>query len=141
VAAGGPTRLLTRRLTLHRARQAEAPALAAVFASNLEFLRASWACHQPFDAAEAARYLETESQRENGLCLSIVERATRRVIGMAALLVPNPADGVPWIGLLIVAADRQDAGLGGEAASALERLLERQGWPEVRLNVLVANDS
>ncbi len=139
VAAGAPTRLVTRRLTLHRASQAEAPALAVVFASNSEFLRTSWACHQTFDAAEAARHLEMESQRENGLCLSIVERATHRVIGLAVLQVPNPVDSVPWIGLLIVAADRQDEGFGSEAAWALERLLARQGWPEVRLNVLVAN--
>jgi len=57
-AAGAPTRLVTRRLTLHRARQADAPALAAVFASNAEFLRVSWACHRTFDTVEAGRYLE-----------------------------------------------------------------------------------
>lgn len=92
-----------------------------------------------FDLADAERYLAVEAGRANGHCLALVERATGSVMGSASLVVPNPADGVPWIGLLIIRADRQNRGLGREAAVALERTLARDGWPEVRLAVLAAN--
>jgi RimJ/RimL family protein N-acetyltransferase len=133
------TRLVTRRLRIRRARWADALALAEVFSSNPEFLRTSWAIRGGFDAAAAARYVDMESRRQNGLCLTVIERATHRIVGSAALLVPNPADGVPWIGLLIIAGDHQGAGLGAEAAQALERFLAERGWAEVRLGVLIAN--
>jgi GNAT superfamily N-acetyltransferase len=54
-------------------------------------------------------------------------------------MVPNPADGIPWIGLLIVHAGRQGRGLGREAVRAIERRLARDGWPELRLAVLASN--
>ena len=114
-------------------------ALAAIFASNPGFLRSSWAVNGPFGAAEASRYLAAEVGRRSGVCLSVVERASRQVVGTAALLVPNPADGVPWIGLLILRADRQGLGLGSEAATALARALAREGWPAVRLAVALGD--
>jgi RimJ/RimL family protein N-acetyltransferase len=92
-----------------------------------------------YDVAEAQRYLETEGGRTNGQALVLVERDSGAVIGSAALLVPNPADGIPWIGLLILRADRQGRGLGREAATAIERRLARDGWAEVRLAVLATN--
>ena len=127
--------LATCRLVLRPAVPGDEPALAAVFASNPGFLRSSWPVTGPFDAAEASRYLAAEAGRQNGVCLSIVERTSRQVVGTAALLVPNPADGVPWIGLLILRADRQGLGLGTEAAAAMERWLARAGRPAVRLAV------
>lgn len=110
-----------------------------MFHSNPAFLRTMGTGLRGFDVADAERYLDAEAGRVNGQCLALVERVTGSLVGSAALAVPNPADGVPWIGLLIIRADRQNRGLGREAATAIERTLARDGWPEARLAVLAAN--
>jgi RimJ/RimL family protein N-acetyltransferase len=133
-------RLVTPRLVLRRACVADRPALAAVFASNRRFVAATWGdILGPFTIADAARYLAVETARENGTCLALVERAKGDVVGTVALLLPNPADGVPWIGILVLRSDRQGRGLGREAVTALEDALARAGWPQVRLAVRVAD--
>ena len=134
-----PIRLVTPRLVLRPATPADLPALASVFASNPAFLRTMGTGLRSFDLADADRYLAAETGRANGQCLALVERATGAVVGSAALVVPNPSDGVPWVGLLIIRADRQNRGLGRETATAVERTLARDGWPEVRLAVLASN--
>ncbi len=124
---------------LRAATPADLAALAAVFASNRAYLRTMGTSLRPFDLADAERYLASETTRANGHCLAVVERATGEVVGSAATVVPNPSDGVPWVGLLIIRADRQNRGLGREAATAIERVLARDGWREVRLAVLASN--
>jgi RimJ/RimL family protein N-acetyltransferase len=136
---GSHFRLVTERLLLRPAAVVDLSALVAVFRSNPAYLRTMGAGFGRFDSADAERYLGTETGRANGACLVLVERATRAVIGSAALTVPNPADGIPWIGLLIIRSDCQGRGLGREAATAIERRLARYGWPEVRLAVLASN--
>jgi len=91
------------------------------------------------DTGRLADVLEAKAGREHGRCVTVLERSTGCVIGVAALLVPNPVDGIPWISVLALAADHQNLGLGTEAALGLEGLLARAGWSEVRLSVLADN--
>ncbi len=64
--------------------------------------------------------------------------ATDEVVGCAAMLLPNPDDELPWIGLLLIDADHQRHGLGSEVGSAIDDFLLGAGWKRVRLNVLTA---
>jgi ribosomal protein S18 acetylase RimI-like enzyme len=71
--------------------------------------------------------------------LAIRLRDGGTLIGTAALLVPHPPAGCPWVGLLIIHRDWQSQGLGREAALAIEEALAEEGWSEVRLSVLKTN--
>ncbi len=112
--------------------------LLPAFNTNPAFLQASG--HSPeFSLGEVQAYLLEETQRENSCCLLIRLRETHRTIGTAALLVPKPSDGLPWIGLLILESLYQGGGLGAEATLAIEARLALGGWPSIRLYVLQEN--
>ncbi|MDI1462066.1 GNAT family N-acetyltransferase [Catellatospora sp. KI3] len=55
------------------------------------------------------------------------------------LLAEHPRDGLPWIGLLLVDADRHGTGLGTAAAREVHDLLRGRGRTAVRLAVLENN--
>ncbi|MEV4416966.1 GNAT family N-acetyltransferase [Catellatospora sp. NPDC049609] len=59
--------------------------------------------------------------------------------GVAVVLRSHPADGLPWIGLLLVDARRQGRGLGRAVAEEVHERLRRHGSPAVRLAVLENN--
>ena len=139
LAGSSPVHVRTRRLVLRRVTSGDRDSVACLFASNEESFRVCWPLRDELDTAAAERYIDVESRRRNGVCLAIVERATGRVIGSAALLIPNPVDRVPWIGVLVIEADRQRIGFGSEAAEAIEQLVAGLGWGEIRLNVLATN--
>ncbi len=134
-----PTAQPPARISLRVSTPADKPALTQVLVSNAALLPLCGIGAGAVDMARLGDVLEAEAGREHGSCVTVVERSTGHVIGLAVLLVPNPLDGTPWIALLIIAADHQGLGLGTEAALALERLLARAGWSEVRLSVLVDN--
>lgn len=139
LARSSPVHIRTRRLVLRRVTRGDRDNLACLFESNAESFRICWPLRDQFDSASAERYVDVESGRRNGVCLAIVERATSRIIGSAALLMPNPVDRVPWIGVLVIEADRQRMGFGSEAAEVIEQLAASLGWSEIRVNVLAAN--
>ncbi len=85
------------------------------------------------------RVLAIEQARSTARWLCIVERRSGRIVGMASLQVPNPSDGVPWIGLLVLHRDAQGRGLGTETVRAIEARLRRLGWFDIRLCVHRAN--
>ena len=58
-------------------------------------------------------------------------------VGVLDWLEENPADGRPWIGLVMIRADAQGRGFGTEAAEAL---LRRLPGP-VRMGVIVGNEA
>lgn len=109
-----------------------------IFNSNPDYLEASDG-KRSYERGDAEMYLYAETSRENGRCLQIRLRRDHTLVGTAALLVPH-ADGYPWIGLLLITAERQGEGLGREAAQALEGALAEEGWEELRLGVLKRNE-
>ena len=131
--------IATERLLMRPVSVDDDPAeFVAVFNTNPEFIEASEE-KSAYDHGEVEAYLYSESNRENGRCLAIRLRDEGTLIGTAALLVPHPPAGCPWVGLLIIHRDWQGQRLGREATIAIEEALAAEGWPEVRLSVLKTN--
>jgi hypothetical protein len=103
--------------------------LLPVFNSNPQFLLAS-GLPPSLVLSDVQAYLREEIDRENSLSLLVRLQGMDHPIGTVALQVPNPSDGLPWIGLLILDQAHQRKGLATEAALVIEeRLASRVGMP------------
>lgn len=74
----------------------------------------------------------------------LLARAGGRLVGLAVTLAHHPRaaerdDPDPWIGLLLIGADRQRQGYGRELATAVEDRFRTAGRTGIRLAVLDAN--
>jgi RimJ/RimL family protein N-acetyltransferase len=63
----------------------------------------------------------------NGHCLAIRRRDGNQLGGTTALLVPNPEDDTPWLGLLMISGRHQGQGLGREGLGACEEQVAADG--------------
>ncbi|MFF7281371.1 GNAT family N-acetyltransferase [Streptomyces griseorubiginosus] len=72
----------------------------------------------------------------------LLGRSAGRLVGVVITLArhPDPADPDPWIGLLMVDADRQRQGHGRELARLVEDRFRAGSRQAVRLAVLDGND-
>ncbi len=134
--------LSTHRLRIHPVTDlADISVLASVFNTNPDFIEASEQINgkRAYTREDIEMYVWQESTRENSHCLAIRLGDTEEVVGTAALLVPNPDDGRPWLGLLVIGQPWQRLGLAREAVTVIERWLGAEGWAEVRLNVMTSN--
>ena len=73
--------------------------------------------------------------------LALRDPETRDPIGVIEYLEINPNDGHPWIGLIIVAADRQREGLASEAMSAIFEHVNLNWASPIRLGVIDQNQA
>ena len=103
-----------------------------VFNSNREFLEMSGEAI-PYTADNVAMYFYEETNRENARCYLITMRQGGQVVGTAAMAVPHPPAGCPWIGLMMIGAKWQGQGVGAEASQLIDAMLAGEGWAEVRL--------
>jgi RimJ/RimL family protein N-acetyltransferase len=139
---GAGIRRLTDRLILEEVDQTARPEeFLHLFNTNPDFIEASvsFRGQRAYDLADVGKYLQAETSRPNSHCLALRLRATEELVGTAAIVAPHPDEPFPWIGLLLIDGTWQGQGLGGEAASAIERQLAAEGWTEVRLGVMLAN--
>lgn len=60
-------------------------------------------------------------------------------VGLLDWITKNPSDGKPWIGLVMVLAERQREGIGSEAMEGLAQTLRAQGSKSVRAGVIERN--
>ncbi len=60
-------------------------------------------------------------------------------VGVLDWMDENPSDGMPWVGLLMIRADRQRQGLATEAFERLAVLLRDRGARVVRAGVMERN--
>ena len=73
--------------------------------------------------------------------LALRDRETGATVGVLEYLENNPNDGHPWIGLIMIDAERQREGL---AAEAMEAVFDRIGlnWASpIRLGVIDDNEA
>ena len=132
-------RLLTVRLDGGPAADADPAEFTALF--NLDdppVLTTDGGLDQPRHLTDddVRMYLWQESVRSGSHCYGLRDRVSRSLVGTLAVLVPNPDDGVPWVGLLLVAKPLRGQGLGGEILDALHSELATQGWPSVKCAVV-----
>jgi RimJ/RimL family protein N-acetyltransferase len=71
--------------------------------------------------------------------LALRDLETRAPIGVIEYLDVNPNDGHPWIGLILVAADRQREGLASEAMNAVFDFVNLNWASPIRLAVIDEN--
>lgn len=72
--------------------------------------------------------------------LGIYLKQAGEPVGQTNYLEANPDDGMPWLGLLMIARERQRRGLGTEAFQRLASYFhDTYGWPALRLGVLKQN--
>jgi len=67
------------------------------------------------------------------------DRETSDAVGVLDWLDENPNDGKPWLGLIMIHADRQRQGLGAEAFEGLADHLRRRGIFVLREGVIESN--
>ncbi|MBM3266429.1 MAG: GNAT family N-acetyltransferase [Candidatus Sericytochromatia bacterium] len=134
-------KLETPRLIIEPAAGAPPDQLLPVFNSNPEYIANEEQVpgKTSYTLDDAGRYLAEEIDREDSRCLVLRERTGSRIVGTACLLVPNPSDGLPWLGLLLVHGESQGHGIGAEALQAIEHALAGEGWERLRIGVLLAN--
>jgi GNAT superfamily N-acetyltransferase len=96
---------------------------------------------RPLEQDDVAMYLWQEHVRANSACYALTERTTSDLIGTLSILVPDPTDLTPWIGILHISAQHRRKGYGREALSAIHVRLPALGWSSVRCAVEVGRPS
>lgn len=71
--------------------------------------------------------------------LALRDRGTGEIVGVLEYLEVNPNDGHPWIGLIMVSANRQEEGLAAEAMEAVCDLITLNWASPIRLGVIDEN--
>ena len=71
--------------------------------------------------------------------LALRDRETREAVGVLEYVELNPNDGHPWIGLIMVSAERQGEGLAAEAMEAVCNLIGLNWASPIRLGVIDEN--
>jgi RimJ/RimL family protein N-acetyltransferase len=134
-------RLETERLTIRELRDDDLARIFDVYASNAAYLElTSGAAGEPgrFDLAMLERDVAVARAMPGRHVLGIYAKEDEPV-GVVDWIEENPVDGRPWIGLVLVRADRQRQGIAREAVEALLAELRQAGAQVVRASVVARN--
>jgi RimJ/RimL family protein N-acetyltransferase len=88
-----------------------------VFKSNPQYLQ--WAEEGEYGLDELRGDWENARDTDGRHLLALRDRDTSEILGVTEYMELNAADGHPWIGLIMVAANHQRQGLGAEALQAI----------------------
>jgi RimJ/RimL family protein N-acetyltransferase len=117
-------------------------ALLAVYRSNPAYLALTEGSDgEPgrYDRGMAERDLAVARLTPGRTFAAIVSRVDGAVVGVLDWLDENPSDGEPWLGLVMVRADRQRDGIAAEAVGGLLAHLQARGAAAVRAGVIARN--
>lgn len=135
--------LETKRLRLREATPEELPALLDVYLSNPAFVAMNEGARGEqgyYDLAMLQRDWQIAQMMPGRHMLGMWLKETGQAVGQADFLDENPADGMPWLGLLMIAGPFHWQGLGTEAFEVLaEHFRTERGWTALRLGVLPQN--
>lgn len=90
---------------------------------------------------EVAMYLWQEHMRANSVCYALSERASSDLVGTHSVLVPDPSDLTPWIGILLISAQHRRKGYGSGALNAVHGHLLALGWSRIGCAIDVGQPS
>ncbi len=132
--------MATDRLLLREVGADDLRDVHGVFGSNPDFLalREEMA---PYDLESVTRYWEMATLDPARHVLLVVHQDTGAVVGVLDFVDQSPADGRPWIGLVMIHGDHQRRGLGTEAVHAVARFAGSSGHRGVRMAVIEENES
>jgi RimJ/RimL family protein N-acetyltransferase len=137
-------RFETPRLFVRPLEQSDIEAAFAVHASNPGYLDLTEGT-----AGDPGRYEQamferdfaiaqvTPGRRLSAVCL----KESGAVLGVLDFMIENPADGYPWLGLLIIRADQQRQGFGREVLEGLVKQLRASGATALRAGVIERDTS
>ncbi len=133
--------LRTERLVLREAEEADLEALHDVFTSDpkLDVLRPDIAAAGGYDLASVRQYWEGAQLDPRRHLLVIGAQPSGTIVGLIDFVTESPADGCPWIGLVLIHGDHQRRHFGAEALAAVAANLAGQGHVTVRMAVLEDN--
>lgn len=137
-----PPELETTRFRLRPAVAADLEQIHAIFQSNPDFLalrRDIAAVSRSYDLAEVTSYWEQATLQPDRHLLVITNKPTGAAIGLLDFVVESPADGLPWLGLIIVHHMQQRRGVASEALGAVVQHLASRGCPALRMAVTEGN--
>ncbi|WP_139489450.1 GNAT family N-acetyltransferase [Brevibacillus dissolubilis] len=126
------------RLTYTSCTPADLPALVDVYNSNPFYMQVSEG-KPTVTLAEVERdFLETSDH--NGYNIIIREKNNPAVIGTGQFILNNPRDNNPWLGLIMLHADKQGHGYAREFLQTLLGWYHTNGYPALHLAVLEQNE-
>jgi RimJ/RimL family protein N-acetyltransferase len=125
----------TNRLLLREVDSGDLRDMHRVFASNPDFLQLREEM-APYDLESVTRYWEAATLGPGRHVLVAVHKDTGIVIGVLDFVDRSPADGMPWIGLVMIHRDHQRRGFGTEAVQAVAGFVGSQGHRGVRMAVI-----
>ena len=119
--------------------EAELPQLLGVFHSNPRYLE--WTEGGEYDLEKLRADWESARDGEGRYMLALREHETGEPVGVIEFMDLNPMDGHPWIGLIMVAAERQREGLAAEAMQAVCAHVNLNWASPMRLGVIDENEA
>jgi RimJ/RimL family protein N-acetyltransferase len=113
------------------------PSVLEVFKSNPRYL--TWTEEGEYTLDTLRGDWETAHAADGRHMLALREKDTGDILGVVEYLENNANDGHPWIGLILVGAERQREGLGAEAVRAVCEHVHMNWASPVRLAVIEDN--
>jgi RimJ/RimL family protein N-acetyltransferase len=110
-----------------------------VFKSNPRYL--AWTEEGEYTLDTLRGDWETAQAAEGRHMLAIREKDSGEILGVIEYVENNPSDGHPWIGLILVAAERQREGVAAEAMRAVCEHVHMNWASPVRLGVIDENSA
>ena len=139
---GRVNKLKSDRLCLKEATIGDHRRIHGIFASNPSFLslrRDIADSPTGYDLESVARYCETAMFDAARHLLLAVDKSSGDAIGLIDFVEISPADGHPWIGLILVGGKYHRQGYGSEMVRSVCHRLESTGCADVRVAVLEEN--
>jgi RimJ/RimL family protein N-acetyltransferase len=110
-----------------------------VFEGNQRYLE--WTEGGEYDLAALRMDWESAESAEGRHMLALRDPDTAQPVGVIEYLENNPNDGHPWIGLIMVAANRQREGLAAEAMLAVCDFVHLNWASPMRIGVIDDNQA
>jgi RimJ/RimL family protein N-acetyltransferase len=132
----------TDRLFVRELAEDDLEAAFEIYASNPSYLElTSGAGGEPglYDLEMLQRDFVVAQMTPGRRMAGIFLKESDEPVGVLDWMEENPSDGKPWIGLLIVHADRQRRGIAVEAFEGLAERLRQGGVDTVRAAVIARN--
>jgi len=134
----------TARLIAAEVAEEDVPELLDVYLSNpayLELTEGSGGVAGAYDRGMLERDLAMSTLTPGRHTAVLRLRDDGACVGVLDWMDENPNDGAPWLGLIMIHADRQHLGLAGEAVAGLAEHGRAAGWTRLREGVLEGNDA